>query len=50
MSIGTILTFTFVLLILMWVLTKSQAFSAVVSTMGSAYTGSIKALLPQQTG
>lgn len=47
---GTIVMWTFVVVILIWVLTKYQAFDAIVKQLSDSYTGSIQALLPKQTG
>jgi hypothetical protein len=47
---GTIIMWTFVVVILIWILTKYQAFDEIVKTFSNAYTGSIKALLPQSSG
>jgi hypothetical protein len=49
-TVGTIVMWTFVVIILIWVLTKYQAFDEIVKTFSKAYTDSIKALLPQQAG
>lgn len=49
-TVSTIIMWTFVVIILIWVLTKYQAFDEIVKTFSSAYTGSINALLPKQSG
>jgi hypothetical protein len=49
-TVGTIISMTFVVIILIWILTKYQAFDEIVKTFASAYTGSIGALLPKTTG
>lgn len=49
-TVGTIIMWTFVVIILIWILTKYDAFDKIVKTFADAYTGSITTLLPKQSG
>lgn len=45
-TVGMVLEGTFVILILMWVLTHSQEFGTVASSIGTTYVQGVNALKP----